>query len=1385
MIEESIQFVNTIANIILHKIPEAGSKGLETVSAGGAVTIIDHEKQWFEVESDKETGYVKKNYLRHESNLQINLLMVGFPHDLQKMLITGLENVYHLAEIRTCRNLSEAGAILRKEGYRYSLLLTKMELDSFDDFNEFIRILQNDYPWIDYITESMDDESSKHTKMYSEMGKDASDLMKLEATISKINNKITSLLDSKWKPPFFVGDTSFLAEKNDILFSLSLTNKPWLLESEAMLMPVQTGGSLYDLAKRCLKNMDEKDAEKVRKEILTKSAPSNTERFHVINLGNWQSMESASATLNLVSTPLDFSKPDDDRDDAYISYIDTCHAVASQNNFRTMVMPLEFTSKPGPPDIGKHVNGMMNKLNKDKDLDGLKHVVFTVENESSIDLVLRGTTSYREKESTSIGELKNDIPSGPDRLNVENEVFALADAITLKDLSPPLVVGILGGWGAGKSFALHLLQKRIEEIRSVDLTRPENKDFHYVGHPYVIKFDAWTYAKSNLWASLMHTIFSELNRQLNIEVLIAKGKDKNEKETKLKKGGKVWSVLNAMSKSELDRFETDIGKQAIAEIQNLNADKITGDVLWRHLGKIKNKEIIILEDTKKKKRRVVKALKKRLEDNSKQLTADIADKINEINSASMGQINIAHESFYNQKIVMQNELVNLQNNRKIAEFEAMAELKSAITAIENDEETSLLRKQEQILKKTEHKAEQLVENKLKIQARERAWKYMEFGMGELGASIRDKFYERVEDQNENEGNPEKQAQGLNTLEDFNSLVESVPEWIKFVSGMKSNKNTFIFFALIILGVCIPFFISQIVGTADKIIEWVLVGGLTSMLATVGGIVSSLNIANKKLQQWRTDYETILSEAQENPEESRAQLLEEKKFEKIDNNAITDLKNQIFKLQASYKLKIDITKIEYDESLLNKKTTIDKQIETANNNLAKVQNNLDNKIEEIRIHNLEKIKKEKKLLREEAAILEKEIRNTKQQKIDELVTKIEEQQQRIGITGRYKSLKEFVLRRLNSSYYDAHLGLMHQVKKDLDELSEALIHTEAYSDTAELSEEMQNEEMLFPRNSPRIVLIIDDLDRCPPEIVVQVLEATQLLVKTPLFVVVLAMDARYITRSLEKAYEGILVRDGEPSGLDYIEKIVQIPYNVPGIDSSAVRKFLEAQVEMETAVSKESMKSENNQDSDAGEKDQKDKTVAEVPTAALPFCAEINGEKSTPIPRKTLEFKSEEINLLSECCTAVNVNPRAAKRLANIYKLLKIIWYRRNIHSGVPEEIQKAMLMLLAISGQHPEIMRGVLRHLETIAQEKTNEADRKLCEILIKQICAQEGPRAEERDLIISILEEGNHFSEDITLADLDYDNTRLVLSFSFVGEFGIPDPINDNSPFNNNRINN
>ncbi|XXX98908.1 P-loop NTPase fold protein [Sorangium sp. So ce204] len=62
---------------------------------------------------------------------------------------------------------------------------------------------------------------------------------------------------------------------------------------------------------------------------------------------------------------------------------------------------------------------------------------------------------------------------------------------------------------------------------------------------------------------------------------------------------------------------------------------------------------------------------------------------------------------------------------------------------------------------------------------------------------------------------------------------------------------------------------------------------------------------------------------------------------------------------------------------------------------------------------------------------------------------------------------------------------------------------------------------------RIVLYVDDHDRCRPDQVVNMLEAIHLLLALDLFVVVVAVDSRWLIRALEVHYRDLLVATDGP------------------------------------------------------------------------------------------------------------------------------------------------------------------------------------------------------------------------------------------------------------------
>ncbi|CAN7243323.1 KAP family P-loop NTPase fold protein [Knoellia sp. LjRoot47] len=127
----------------------------------------------------------------------------------------------------------------------------------------------------------------------------------------------------------------------------------------------------------------------------------------------------------------------------------------------------------------------------------------------------------------------------------------------------------------------------------------------------------------------------------------------------------------------------------------------------------------------------------------------------------------------------------------------------------------------------------------------------------------------------------------------------------------------------------------------------------------------------------------------------------------------------------------------------------------------------------------------------------------------------------GLAGLYG----FVSERSTAAEYTQQLGMAPRIRDDLERLADKSREAEGLP------------------GIDRIVIFIDDLDRCPASEVIRVLEAVNLLFGFELFVVVVAVDSRWLIRSLDGQFsEAFDKRDPEaPTPQNYLEKIIQIPF----------------------------------------------------------------------------------------------------------------------------------------------------------------------------------------------------------------------------------------------------
>lgn len=208
------------------------------------------------------------------------------------------------------------------------------------------------------------------------------------------------------------------------------------------------------------------------------------------------------------------------------------------------------------------------------------------------------------------------------------------------------------------------------------------------------------------------------------------------------------------------------------------------------------------------------------------------------------------------------------------------------------------------------------------------------------------------------------------------------------------------------------------------------------------------------------------------------------------------------------------------------------------------------------------------LREQLAELDDRIEDA-DHRIAESERRIEEAQRELDRIQSGGLVYDFLLERRTSTDYRGRLGLISTLRSDFDALKGLLDDWHADS-----TRDNRGGPDRRPRLAPidRIVLYVDDLDRCPSERVVQVLEAIHLLLALPLFVVVVGVDLRWVARSLQERYprhlvleSGVAGDDGTAptsaaavsvaSALDYLEKIFQIPFWLPPMDEEGSAQMI--------------------------------------------------------------------------------------------------------------------------------------------------------------------------------------------------------------------------------------
>lgn len=99
-----------------------------------------------------------------------------------------------------------------------------------------------------------------------------------------------------------------------------------------------------------------------------------------------------------------------------------------------------------------------------------------------------------------------------------------------------------------------------------------------------------------------------------------------------------------------------------------------------------------------------------------------------------------------------------------------------------------------------------------------------------------------------------------------------------------------------------------------------------------------------------------------------------------------------------------------------------------------------------------------------------------------------------------------------------------------------------------------ESMLKKTEINNLVVLIDDLDRCNPERIIETLEAIKLFLSVENTTFIIAADENVIQYAIKKKYPK--TNDSEPDiSKEYIEKIIQLPIYIPELSSKDIENYL--------------------------------------------------------------------------------------------------------------------------------------------------------------------------------------------------------------------------------------
>lgn len=225
-------------------------------------------------------------------------------------------------------------------------------------------------------------------------------------------------------------------------------------------------------------------------------------------------------------------------------------------------------------------------------------------------------------------------------------------------------------------------------------------------------------------------------------------------------------------------------------------------------------------------------------------------------------------------------------------------------------------------------------------------------------------------------------------------------------------------------------------------------------------------------------------------------------------------------------------------------------------------------------------------------------------------------------------------------YEQEIGLIGRLRRSFERL-DRLMWAQADPNQATRSDLPTIE---------RIVLYIDDLDRLREEQVVKVLEAVALLLQFRLFVVVVAVDERWLRGALQTHYGKLFENGAGPS--DYLEKIFQVPFWLPRLGPGDPAFAGLARVLMPEGVAPPDGQPSGSAPGASAFPPLPTEPEAQIDPAERPLPGDETPVETRAATAERVTLTRAEAEVLAALMPLAADTPRDAKRFVNLYRLAR-------------------------------------------------------------------------------------------------------------------------------------